>query len=256
MGLVAIFESPEYLYGVVHRRLAHQHRLETPFERGVFLYVLAVLINGGCPDDAELSAGERGFEHVGRVHRTLGGAGSHDRVQLVDKDNLRFGVFRYLVYDLLETLLELAPELGTGDHAREVQRQHPPAGEGLRHLVVDHPLGDALDDGGLADAGVSDEHGVVLGTPGQHLYGGLYLVGPPDDRVQLALSRHLGEVPAVFVEGRRGARRFAHLAALVDATHHRPAQLGVRESKTAEELPSLGFFVPRQREQNMLRPDV
>src|SRR5215217_1417757 len=125
MGLVAILESPEYLYGVVHCRLAHQHRLESPFERGVFLYVLAVLINGGCPDDAELSAVERGFEHVGGVHRTLGSAGAYDRVQLVDKDDLRFGVLRYLVYDLLETLLELAPVLGTSDPAREVKNQYP-----------------------------------------------------------------------------------------------------------------------------------
>src|SRR5829696_7854174 len=249
MGLVAILESPEYLYGVVYRRLARQHRLETPFEGCVFLYVLAVLIDSGCADDAELPAGERGLEHVRRVHRTLGGAGPHDRVQLVDKDDLRFGVLRYLVYDLLQTLLELAPVLGTSDHAREVQRQHPPTGESLGHLVVDHPLGDALDDGGLADAGVSDEHGVVLCTPGQHLYGGLYLVGTPDDRVQLAFSRHLGE-------GWRAARRFARLSARVDAAHPRPAQLRVRESETAEELPRFGFLVPRQREQNVLRTDV
>src|SRR3712207_433159 len=156
MGLVAILESPEYLNGVIYRRLAHKHRLETPFEGRVFLYVLAVLIDSGCADDAELSAGERGLEHVRGVHRTLGGTCPHDRVQLVDKDDLCFGVLRYLVYDLLEALLELAPVLGTSDHAREVKSQHPPAGEGLGHLVVDHPLGDALDDGGLAHTGVSD----------------------------------------------------------------------------------------------------
>src|SRR5215218_2569782 len=97
MGLVAILEPPEDLYGV------------------------AVLSDSGCADDAELPAGERGLEHVGRVHRTLGGAGPHDRVQLVDKDDLRFGVLRYLVYDLLEALLELAPVLGTSDHSREVE---------------------------------------------------------------------------------------------------------------------------------------
>jgi hypothetical protein len=162
----------------------------------------------------------------------------------------------YLVYNLLEALLEFAPVLGAGDHAGEVQREHPPTGKSLGHLVVDHPLGDAFDDGGLANAGVSDEHGVVLGAPGQHLYGGLYLVGPPDDRIQLALTGHLGEVPAVLVEGRRGARRLTRLATFVDTAHYRPTQLGVRESETPQKLSRLGFLVPRKREQHMLRTDV
>src|SRR5215210_1609780 len=125
MGLVAILQPPEDLYGVIYRRLAHQHRLETPLKGGVFLYVLAVLINRRRPDDAELSAGEGGLEHVRGVHRTLGGAGPDDRVELVYEDDLLLWVLRYLVYNLLEALLELSPVLGTGDYAREVQREHP-----------------------------------------------------------------------------------------------------------------------------------
>src|SRR5215211_6010815 len=75
MGLIAILQAPDDLHGVLYRRLAHQHRLKTPLKGGVFLYVLAVLINRRRPDDAELPAGEGGLEHVRGVHRTLGGAG-------------------------------------------------------------------------------------------------------------------------------------------------------------------------------------
>jgi hypothetical protein len=76
--------------------------------------------------------------------------------------------------------------LRPGDYSREIERQNPLAAQGLGHLVVDYPLGYALDDGGLADAGIPDEDGVVLGPPGEDLDGRLYLVLAPDDRVQLS----------------------------------------------------------------------
>src|SRR5215475_5621294 len=41
--------------------------------------------------------------------------------------------------------------------------------QGLGHVAGHDALGEALDDRGLADAGLADEHRVVLGTPGQHL---------------------------------------------------------------------------------------
>jgi hypothetical protein len=76
--------------------------------------------------------------------------------------------------------------------AREIEGQNSLAAQGLRHLVVDDPLGEALHDGCLADAGVTDEGRVVLGPPGEDLDGGLDLLGAPDYGVELALTGHLG----------------------------------------------------------------
>ena len=39
----------------------------------------------------------------------------------------------------------------------------------LRHVAVDDLLRQSLDDGRLADAGLADQHRVVLGAPAQHL---------------------------------------------------------------------------------------
>ena len=69
------------------RRLAHHHRLEAPLERRVLLDVLAVLVERGRADAAQLAARERRLEHVGRVHRALGRAGADQRVQLVDEQD-------------------------------------------------------------------------------------------------------------------------------------------------------------------------
>ena len=96
-----------------------------------------------------------------------------------------------LVDDRLQPLLELAAVLGAGDHAGQVERDEALAGQRLGHLVVDDPLGDALDDGGLADAGLADQHRVVLRAAGQDLDRLLDLVGAADHRVELALAGEL-----------------------------------------------------------------
>ncbi len=62
-------------------------------------------------------------------------------------------------------------------------------------------LGDTLDDGGLADARLADEHRVVLGAPRQHLHHAADLLVAADDRVELALARQAGEVARVLLEG-------------------------------------------------------
>jgi hypothetical protein len=64
-----------------------------------------------------------------------------------------------------------------------------------------------LDDRRLADAGLADEHRVVLRTAGQDLHDPLDLLLAPDDRVELALAGVLGQVAAELVEHQRRRRR-------------------------------------------------
>ena len=86
-------------------------------------------------------------------------------MQLVDEqDDLALGVLD-LLEDGLQALLELAAELGAGDERAEVERDDPLVLEALGHVAADDPLGEALDDGRLADAGLADEDRVVLRPP-------------------------------------------------------------------------------------------
>ena len=68
------------------------------------------------------------------------------------------------------------------------------------HVAADDALGQPLDDGGLADAGLADEHRVVLGAAREHLDDAADLLVAADDRVELALARQLGQVAAVALE--------------------------------------------------------
>ena len=110
-----------------------------------------------------------------------------------------------LVEDGLQPLLELTAVLRAGDHGAEVEGDEPLAAQRLGDVAGDHPLGEALDDGGLADAGLADEHGVVLRTPRQHLDDAADLGVPPDDRVDLAVAGARGEVDAVLLQRLEGS---------------------------------------------------
>ncbi len=174
---------------------------------GSFSMFCAELVERRRADHPQLTAGQHRLEHVAGVHRALGLAGPHDGVHLVDeRDDLALGALDLLEHRL-EPLLELAAVLGAGDHRAEVQADDPLAAQALRHVAADHALRQALDDRGLADARLADQHRVVLGAPGQHLHDAADLGVPADDRVELAAAGPLGEVDAVLLERLVGALR-------------------------------------------------
>ena len=74
VGLVALAQTAQDVDGVLDVGLADVDDLEAAFERGVFFDVLAVLVERGCSDGPEATAGERGLEHVAGVHSSFGRA--------------------------------------------------------------------------------------------------------------------------------------------------------------------------------------
>ena len=148
----------------------HEHGLEPPLQGGVLLDVLAVLVQGGGADAAQVAPGQGRLEQVGGVHAASGGAGAHQQVQLVDEqDDLALALLD-LLDDALEPLLELAPVLGARHQGAHVQGHEAHALEVLGHVALGDALGQALHDGGLAHARLADQHRVVLGAPAQHLH--------------------------------------------------------------------------------------
>ena len=187
--------------GVLDRRLADEDLLEAALQGGVLLDALAVLVERGRADHAQLTAREHRLEHVAGVHRGVAaGARADDGVELVDEgDDLALGGLDLLEHGL-EPLLELAAVLRAGDHRRQVERQQAATLQRVGYVAGDDPLGEPLDDGGLADAGLADEDRVVLGTSRQHLHDAADLGVTADDRVELAALGGLGEVDGVLLE--------------------------------------------------------
>ena len=167
--LVLVADALEDLDRVGERRLVDLDRLEAPLEGGVLLDVLAVLVGGGGTDGLQLAAGEHRLEDRGGVDRTLGGTGADERVDLVDEQQ-DVAARLDLLEHLLQALLEVTAVAGAGDECAEVERVELLVGERVGDVVVDDLLGEALDDRGLADARLADEHRVVLGAARQDLH--------------------------------------------------------------------------------------
>src|SRR5439155_17214908 len=132
-------------------------------------------------------------------------SGSDDGVQLVDEgDDLAAGVGD-LLEDRLHPLLELTPVLRSGDHRGDVEGDDALVAQALWDVAVGDATGDALDDRGLADAGLTDQHGVVLRAAGEDLDDPADLVVPSDHGVELALAGQFREVAPEALEGLVGA---------------------------------------------------
>ena len=183
----------------------HEDLLEPALQGGVLLDVLAVLVEGGGPDQPQLAPGQHRLDHVAGVHGPLG---RRRRPTMVCSSSMKVMTSPSASVISLSTAFSRSSNspryLAPATIEPRSRAMHPLALQALGHVALDDPLGQALDDGRLAHAGLADEDRVVLGPPGQHLDDPADLLVPADDRVELALAGQLGQVPAVLLEGLEG----------------------------------------------------
>ena len=122
MHRITLFQAAQDGDRVFDARLVDQHLLEASFKRRVFLYVLAVFVEGGRAYAMQFAARERGFQHIAGVHRALGLAGADHGVQFVDEQNHLATLLGQIAQHRLQALLEFAAELGAGDQRAHIQR--------------------------------------------------------------------------------------------------------------------------------------
>ena len=114
-------------------------------------------------------------------------------MQLVDEDD---GILRLhqFFHDGLEPLFELSAILGAGDDQRKIERQNALVGEEGRNFAVGDALRQAFDDGGLAYAGLADQHRIILGAAAQNLHHALHFAVAAHQRIELAIHGGLRQV--------------------------------------------------------------
>ena len=191
--------------GIFNRRLTNEHLLETAFKSGVLFDVLAVLIQGCCADHAELATGQHGLEHVARIHCSFRATtGTNDRVKFVDKgDDLAVRSFD-LAQNSLEAFLEFTAILRARNHPGQIKSDQLLVLQRFGDVACDDSLGEAFDDGGLTDAGLTDQNRVVLGSAGQHLDHAANFAIATNHRIEFSLARYLGQVASVLLQRLEG----------------------------------------------------
>ena len=198
--LVALLQAAQDGDRVRDRRLPDEDGLEAPLEGGVLLDVLAVLVERGRPDRAQLTARELRLQQVRGVDGALRRARADDRVQLVDEEHDLARRVLDLGEDGLQPLLELAAVLRACEERADVERPDALALQSLWDVSGDDPLREALDDRGLPHSGLADENRVVLRPAREHLDHATNLLVAADDRVELPRLRERGQVAAVLLE--------------------------------------------------------
>src|SRR5205823_1959588 len=148
-----------------------------------------------------------------RVDRALGSARADEVVELVDEQD-DVAALGDLLHHLLQALLELTAVLRPGHERGEVERVDLLALEDVGYLVAADARSETLDDGGLADARLADQHRVVLRAAREDLHHALDLGLAADDGVELAFGGELRQVAAELVEQLRALRLLARRAAL------------------------------------------
>ena len=234
----------------------HEHGLEAPRQSCVLLDMLAVFVERGRADTVQFAARQRRLQQVRGIHRTVGLAGTDQRVHLVDEqDDAALGADDFL-QDGLQPLLELAAIFRAGDQRAHVEREQLLVLQAFRHVAVDDALGEAFDDGGLADAGLADQHRVVLGPARQHLNRSADFLVAADHRIDLAVTRRLRQVARILLQRvvgvlGRGAVGGAALAQRIDGR----VEILRGDAALGEDLSRLGILVQRQRQQQPLDGD-
>src|SRR4051812_27520230 len=90
-----------------------------------------------------------------------------------------------LLQDLLQPLLEITAITAAGNQSTQVEGVNLLIPQCLRNIATNNGLRKTLDNGGLTDPRLANQHRIVFGTPRQHSHHALDLSLTPDNRIKL-----------------------------------------------------------------------
>ena len=253
MGLVLLLQATQDRDRVLDRGLGDEHRLEPPRQRRILLDMLAIFVERRRAHAMQLAARQRRLQEVRGVHRAVGLAGPDERMHFVDEQDDAASGRGDLVEHALQALLELAAIFRASNERAHIEREQLLVADRFRHVAVDDAQSEAFDDCRLANAGLADQHGIVLGSTRQHLDGAANLLVAANHRIELARPRRFREVARVFLQSViliLGARRVggAPFAQIIDRRVERLR----RDAGVRQNLGRLGSLLHRERKQEAL----
>ena len=200
MIFIAFLQSAQDGDGRLHTRFFHHDRLETAFQSRILFHMLAVFIQRSRADTAQFTTGQLRFEQVGRVGRSFGRAGTHQGMQLINKEDNGPVAGGHFLDKGFQTILKFTSVFRAGDHAAQIHRDQSLVLEGFRYVTADDTAGDPLHDSGLAHTGLTDQDGIILSAPGEDLHHTADLLVTSDDGVYLSGTGGGGQVAPVLLQ--------------------------------------------------------
>ena len=201
---VAVAQPAQNRDRLLDARLVNHHRLEAAFKRGVGFDVLSIFVEGRRADALQFAAGEFRLYHRTQIERAFGSARADERVQFVDEQNDVARTALDFVENAFDASFEFAAILRAGDERPEREREHALPAQRRRNGSGDDPLRQSFDDRRFSDAGLADEHGIILAAAREDRNETVDFVVASDDRIEFAGAREFREVARKTSE-RRGS---------------------------------------------------
>ena len=96
VNFVFFFQPAQNGYGIFHRGFTHKNGLKSTLQSSILFNIFPIFVKCSGPHTSERAPGQGGLEHIGCVHRTFSGSGTHHCVKLInEKDNFSFGGFDF-----------------------------------------------------------------------------------------------------------------------------------------------------------------
>ena len=165
---IARAQPPQDRHCLFLGRLLHQNTLEPPGQRAVLFDGLAVLRYGGGTNNLQFPAGKFRLHDISRIYRAFRRANAHNGMNLINKKN-HIPSRRHFLHNGPDPLLKVTAILSTGHHCWQVQSNDPLIRQSQRHPALRNALRQPLHHGGLAHSRLTDQTGIIFGTPGKDL---------------------------------------------------------------------------------------
>ena len=197
--LVAVLKTVNNRNSVVVVWLADVDRLETPLKCSVLLDMFTVLFCRSCADDLDFSTRQWWLKDGCGIDGAFCRAGTNDGMNLVDEEDVILG-FLQLSNNLLHAVLKLTAILGSCYQTCQVKRPDLLSAQDVRNVARSNKLSQALNNGGLTNARISQDKWVVLLAARKNLHDTLNLAVTTDDRVKLFICGKLSKVAAKLLQ--------------------------------------------------------
>ena len=161
--------------------------------------MFTVLFCRSSADDLDFSTRQRRLKDGRSIDGTLCGASANDGVNLVDEEDVILG-FLQLSNNLLHAVLKLTAILGTSYQTCQVKRPNLLSTQDVRDVAGCNELSQALNNGGLTNAGISQDKWVVFLAARKNLHDTLNLAVTANDRVKLFICSKLSKVAAKLLQ--------------------------------------------------------
>ena len=207
----AVLDATENRNRFLFARFVNLHGLETAFQSGILLDVLAVFLRGRRTDAVQLTTGEFRLEHVAQVHGAFGLACTHDGVDFIDEQQ-GVAVFFKRVKHGFQTFLEIAAVLCARHQGRQIKCKQLLALQSVRHIAAIDSLGEPFDNSGLTHARFTDQARVVFRLSAQDQDDAADFFFTANHRRKLSVGSHFHKFTSIEFQRRlflgiRGTRK-------------------------------------------------